>query len=597
MKPIMSVVSGTYNRLTHLKNMVASVRQSIGIGIPYEIVLVDGGSTDGTIEWCKSQPDIVLIEQGELLGAVKAFNAGCYAAQGDYVVIANDDIMFIDETLIHALAYMQDHPNTGVGCFYQDRGGRSWHVEYMPAIMDGRQISHVYGQVCIVPKWLGDKVGWWGNYLHTYGGDNELSANVLEFGYRVEPISCCCIHDLVVDDDLRRINMQKHEIISKKVADHYKRRRNRHHPPKTHPDTTTWGNKWTRGNMCGPVVSYTPKEKNPLQRRTRFLYVPIYEVGNTLQRKTKHGLRDALAKVGLVYEYDYMGVAAEYGEAYMTAYLRDIADAWDPDIMLFQVHTPSARGINAEYIRLLKKEHPQAKLVNWNGDYHPEDLLSTPNIRMAHAFDLQCVVTTVAAVANAYDAAGVHWKYWQIGYEESDAWPDANTPQHDVVFLANGYSKERLNLGKMLRKLKGVNVGLYGSWGEGVYADGNTLYDFDAGQKLYAAAKLAISDSQWPDATGYVSNRLFQAMAAGGALLLQQWFDGMTELLGLEDGVHLVVWEDFRDLKSKIQYWLRPENAEERQHIAAVGRDFVLNNHSFDARVEELMGWLNDYSS
>lgn len=586
MKPIISIVSGTYNRLPHLKNMVASARQSIGRGIPYEIVLVDGGSTDGTIEWCKSQSDIVLIEQGELLGAVKAFNAGCYVARGDYVVIANDDITFVDETLIQALAYMQDHPDVGVGCFYQDRGGRDWHVEYMPAIINNKQMMHVYGQVCIVPKWLGDKVGWWGDYLHTYGGDNELSANVLEFGYRVEPISCCCIHDLVVEDELREINMREHDIISKKVAKHYKKR-SRHHPNKTHPDTTTWGNKWTKGRMCGPVVSFNPKEKNPLQRKIRFLYVPIYEVGHPHQKQTKRGLRDALARLGMVYEYDYLGVAAERGNEYMLAYLRDIADSWNPDVILMQVHTPTDTGINARYIHLLKKEHPQAKLVNWNGDYHPRDLLSPQNVAMAKAFDLQCVVTTV--VSERYDAAGVNWMYWQIGYEKSDARPDASTPQHDVVFLANGYSGDRLKLGKALRKLKGVDVGLYGSWGKGIRANGNTLYDFDAGCKLYRAAKLAIGDSQWPDATGFVSNRLFQAMAAGGSLLLHQWFDGMSSLLGLEDGVHLIVWDDIRDLKKKIQYWLRPVNAAKRQEIAAAGRDFVLKHHSFDVRVAELM--------
>ena len=58
---------------------------------------------------------------------------------------------------------------------------------------------------------------------------------------------------------------------------------------------------------------------------------------------------------------------------------------------------------------------------------------------------------------------------------------------------------------------------------------------------------------------GYVSNRIFEALAAG-AFLLHQEVPGLDELLGLEDGVHYVAWTDFDDLHHKVQYWLRDRN-------------------------------------
>src|SRR5258707_15124388 len=45
-----SVILGTYNRLAFLRATIASVRAS-RLDIPYEIIVVDGGSTDGTIGW------------------------------------------------------------------------------------------------------------------------------------------------------------------------------------------------------------------------------------------------------------------------------------------------------------------------------------------------------------------------------------------------------------------------------------------------------------------------------------------------------------------------------------------------------------------
>ena len=65
--PYVSIVTGTYNRIDSLKRMVKSVRSSVGLGIPYELVIVEGGSTDGSLEWLRKQPDVVLIEQGKSL--------------------------------------------------------------------------------------------------------------------------------------------------------------------------------------------------------------------------------------------------------------------------------------------------------------------------------------------------------------------------------------------------------------------------------------------------------------------------------------------------------------------------------------------------
>lgn len=103
---LLSIVSGTFNRLPYLRQFVASARACIPRGMAYEFVLVDGGSVDGTLDWCKEQADIHLIEHGELKGAIRAFTDAGNASRGEYCLMANDDILLHANSIIPALVRM-----------------------------------------------------------------------------------------------------------------------------------------------------------------------------------------------------------------------------------------------------------------------------------------------------------------------------------------------------------------------------------------------------------------------------------------------------------------------------------------------------------
>lgn len=118
---LVSIVSGTYDRLESLVRMVESARACVPFGIAYEIVIVDGGSQDGTIQWCGRQKDIRLIQHGELRGAINAFCDGAKAAQGDYVILANDDITFLPGSILAAIVHMETNEHCGAVAFMDDR--------------------------------------------------------------------------------------------------------------------------------------------------------------------------------------------------------------------------------------------------------------------------------------------------------------------------------------------------------------------------------------------------------------------------------------------------------------------------------------------
>ena len=56
--------------------------------------------------------------------------------------------------------------------------------------------------------------------------------------------------------------------------------------------------------------------------------------------------------------------------------------------------------------------------------------------------------------------------------------------------------------------------------------------------------------------------------------------------VGLKDGEHLVIYNDFKDLKDKINYYLKHDN--EREEIAKNGMNFVRKNHSNAKRIQEM---------
>jgi hypothetical protein len=81
-----------------------------------------------------------------------------------------------------------------------------------------------------------------------------------------------------------------------------------------------------------------------------------------------------------------------------------------------------------------------------------------------------------------------------------------------------------------------------------------------------------------------LSLRYTETLACGGFLLADRPED--LGLLGFEDGKHLVIYNDMKDLVEKARYYMK--NDTEREKIAKRGMNFVRENHSCKKRVEEM---------
>ena len=264
---LLSVVTGTYNRLPFLQLLIASVRRQLPRGISYEIILVDGGSTDGTLEYLKHQPDVRVLQHGALLGAIRAFSDGGKAARGEYVALLNDDVIVHDGALLKAIQHLETHPCCGAVAFADSRtaqitaGKNDFRTEGIGVTLaDGRQTMLTYAQCGVFRKPLADAAGWWGaddpimQHGRTYGGDSYLSARLWEAGYTVEAVEGCAVDDLIARDALR----STYQADGKYYYERF------------------------------PTV-HVPAERArvDIKPRLRVLHLPVYERGLSASRRTK----------------------------------------------------------------------------------------------------------------------------------------------------------------------------------------------------------------------------------------------------------------------------------------------------------------------
>lgn len=137
-KPIVSVVLGTYNRLEFLKLTVESIRKECH-NFAHEIIIVDGGSTDGTLFWLCEQKDIITIVQhnrGEWNGKpIERRSWGYFmnltfkAAQGIYVCMVSDDCVLVPGAIQHGINYFQQLENQGINVGALAFWWREWPQE------------------------------------------------------------------------------------------------------------------------------------------------------------------------------------------------------------------------------------------------------------------------------------------------------------------------------------------------------------------------------------------------------------------------------------------------------------------------------------
>ncbi|UNL94672.1 glycosyl transferase [Paenibacillus polymyxa] len=196
-----SIIILTYNKLDYTKECIESIRNYTDQGT-YEIIVVDNASNDGTQEWIQSQDDIFDICNESNLGFPKGCNQGIDVAQGDNIVLLNNDVVVTPgwlDILLNALYSSEDNGAVGpvtnsasnyqtVPVAYQSKNEMlAFATKYnRPDNTKWEQRLRLIGFCMVIKREVVDKVGLLdemfspGNYE-----DDDYSCRINQSGYKL----------------------------------------------------------------------------------------------------------------------------------------------------------------------------------------------------------------------------------------------------------------------------------------------------------------------------------------------------------------------------------------------------------------------------
>lgn len=110
--PTLSICMVSFNCIRVVEDCLQSIRKSTFRD--YEILIADNGSTDGTLEYLRAQPDVLLIENGYNAGFTRGTNETIQRSSGKYILWLNTDTVLRPDSLERLIQFLESNPKAGV---------------------------------------------------------------------------------------------------------------------------------------------------------------------------------------------------------------------------------------------------------------------------------------------------------------------------------------------------------------------------------------------------------------------------------------------------------------------------------------------------
>jgi GT2 family glycosyltransferase len=148
MNPPLSIIMVNYYSEMDLEKCIRSL-QRFEPPLQYELVIVDNGSPKDQLKTVlrqfESSLDVKVIPNPENVGFARACNQGMTMSQGEYVLLLNPDILFVEDSITKMIDFLNHHQEVGVvGLKQISPSGRHYvgDAGYYPTL--GRAFNHSF---------------------------------------------------------------------------------------------------------------------------------------------------------------------------------------------------------------------------------------------------------------------------------------------------------------------------------------------------------------------------------------------------------------------------------------------------------------------
>jgi glycosyltransferase involved in cell wall biosynthesis/GT2 family glycosyltransferase len=195
-----SVVICTYNRAKYLESCIKSLKNQTYSN--FEIIVVNGPSTDETNRILERYPKIKLIKQDKLNGLSFARNLGIEASNGEIIAFIDDDAVADENWIEYLIKGYVDESVGGVGGLVRspketlhppvqfDRGtinkiGIPTAIRTEEEKLKKDEFVIIMGTNCSFRKDILQEVGGFDPYFRYYHDESDLCVRIAKKGYRI----------------------------------------------------------------------------------------------------------------------------------------------------------------------------------------------------------------------------------------------------------------------------------------------------------------------------------------------------------------------------------------------------------------------------